>query len=201
VVVEVKQLASNAEARRAVVAQVLTYAAYLHGLERAELERAVLGGHLRRRGYESLLAAVAGEDQERSLDADAFDQGLTESLAEGRFRVVIVLDAAPAELVRLVGYLEAVTDKLLVDLVTVTAYDVNGARVLVPQRVEPERWRPEAAPAAAAPRESGYLVAGPEDFLDVLTLSSHMNKGNPPRVAWALLIPEDADLPSRPHRE
>jgi len=37
--------------------------------------------------------------------------------------------------------------------------------------------------------------------LDVLTLSSHMNKGNPPRVAWALLIPEDADLPSRPHRE
>lgn len=36
VVIEVK-LANNAEARRAVVAQVLTYAAYLHGVERADL--------------------------------------------------------------------------------------------------------------------------------------------------------------------
>src|SRR6266542_1058812 len=74
-VVEVK-LASNAEARRAVVAQVLTYAAYLHGLERAELERTVLAGQLQRRGYDGLLAAAAGDDQERSLDAEAFDQGL-----------------------------------------------------------------------------------------------------------------------------
>jgi hypothetical protein len=141
-VIEVK-LASNAEARRAVVAQVLTYAAYLHGLDRTELERTVLGGHLRRRGYDSLLAAVEGDDQERSLDTDAFDHGLAESLSEGRFRVVIVLDAAPAELVRLVGYLEAVTDKLLIDLVTVTAYDVNGARVLVPSASNPNACAPK----------------------------------------------------------
>jgi hypothetical protein len=57
--------------------------------------------------------------------------------------------------VRLVGYLEAVTDKLLIDLVTVTAYDVHGSRVLVPQRVEPERWPAEAAPSAAPSREIG----------------------------------------------
>src|SRR5262245_45474565 len=131
VVIEVK-LANNAEARRAVVAQVLTYAAYLHGVEPAMLERVVLAGHLQRRGYDSLLAAVAGDDQERSLDAEAFDHGVAESLAEGRFRVVIVLDAVPAELVRLVGYLETVTDKLLIDLVTVAAYEVNGSRILVP---------------------------------------------------------------------
>jgi hypothetical protein len=167
VVIEVK-LANNAEARRAVVAQVLTYAAYLHGVERADLERVVLGGHLQRRGYENLISAVAGDDQERSLDAQAFDQGLAESLAEGRFRIVIVLDAVPAELVRLVGYLEAVTDKLVIDLITVSAYDVNGSRILVPQRVEPERWRAEAAPTAVAPRESGYLVAGADDFLAVI---------------------------------
>jgi RecB family endonuclease NucS len=61
VIIEVK-LATNAEARRAVVAQVLTYAAYLHRVERAELERVVLGGHLQRRGYESLISAVAGDD-------------------------------------------------------------------------------------------------------------------------------------------
>src|SRR5215207_1424085 len=48
------------------------------------------------------------------------------------------------------------------------AYDVNGSRILVPQRVEPERWRPEAAPATAAPRDTGYGVPGAEDFLAVI---------------------------------
>jgi hypothetical protein len=38
--------------------------------------------------------------------------------------------------VRLVGYLESLTDKLLIDLVTVSAYRVGGSEVLVPQRVE-----------------------------------------------------------------
>jgi hypothetical protein len=167
VVIEVK-LANNAEARRAAVAQVLTYAAYLHGVEPATLERVVLAGHLQRRGYESLIAAVAGDDQERSLDAEAFDHGVATSLAEGRFRVVMILDAVPAELVRLVGYLETVTDKLLIDLVTVSAYDVNDSRILVPQRVEPERWRADAAPAPAVPRETGYLAAGADDFLAII---------------------------------
>jgi hypothetical protein len=150
-----------------VVAQVLTYAAYLHGVDRAELERVVLAGHLQRRGYDNLISAVTGDDQERSLDSEAFDQGLVESLADGRFPIVIVLDAAPAELVRLIGYLEAVTDKLLIDLVTVSAYDVNGSRILVPQRVEPERWRPDAAPSAGS-RETGYGVPGADDFRAVI---------------------------------
>jgi hypothetical protein len=90
-----QQMVLGAEARLAVVAQVLTYAAYLHGLERADLERTILSGHLQRRGYDSLASAVAGDDQERSLDTDTFDHGLAESLSEGRFRTVIVLDAAP----------------------------------------------------------------------------------------------------------
>src|SRR5215216_636908 len=53
VVVEIK-LSRNAEARRAVVAQVLTYAAHLKGLSPEALERDVLGRHLRGRGYEDL---------------------------------------------------------------------------------------------------------------------------------------------------
>jgi hypothetical protein len=48
------------------------------------------------------------------------------------FRLVIVLDSAPDELVQVVGYLELVADKIDIDLVTVIAYDVNGSRVLVP---------------------------------------------------------------------
>src|SRR5215212_4739002 len=48
-IVEVK-LARNSEARRAVVAQVLTYAAHLRGLDPRVVERDVLGRHLRGRG-------------------------------------------------------------------------------------------------------------------------------------------------------
>src|SRR3954452_15187900 len=51
--IEIK-LSRNAEARRAVVAQILTYAAYLRGLDINTLERDVLGPHLQKRNYESL---------------------------------------------------------------------------------------------------------------------------------------------------
>ena len=49
VVIEIK-LSRNAEARRAVVAQILTYAAHLKGLSPETVERDVLGRHLRGRG-------------------------------------------------------------------------------------------------------------------------------------------------------
>lgn len=58
-IIEIK-LAKNPEARRAVVAQILTYAAYLRGLDVPTLEREILGGHLQKRGYASLAGAIAG---------------------------------------------------------------------------------------------------------------------------------------------
>jgi RecB family endonuclease NucS len=79
VVVEVK-LARNAEARRAVVAQVLTYAAYLRGLDPATLEQQVLGRHLAQRGYQSLADAVAANDQEGAFEPATFAASLAESL-------------------------------------------------------------------------------------------------------------------------
>ena len=96
VVVEVK-LARNAEARRAVVAQALAYAAYLHGLTPAELEQDVLAGHLQQRGYSSLVAAVSADDQAGEFDADAFTAALAEHLSVGSARIVFVLDSAPPE--------------------------------------------------------------------------------------------------------
>ena len=93
-IIEVK-LARNSEARRAIVAQVLTYAAYLNGLDPGVLERDVLGRHLRDRGYADLVGAVAVNDQMGSFDAASFSDGLAVSLSEGRFRLVLVLDDAP----------------------------------------------------------------------------------------------------------
>jgi hypothetical protein len=136
VILEVK-LASNSEARRAVVAQVLAYAAALRGLTPRELD-SVLAGRLPQ-GVEQVADAVAAADQEGTFSRADFDQALGESLTAGRFRLVLVLDSAPPDLVRLVGYLESITDTgLLVDLVTVTQYDIAGSQILVPQRIEPE---------------------------------------------------------------
>jgi hypothetical protein len=129
VVIEIK-LARNAEARRAVMAQVLTYAAYLRGMDSKTLQESVLGAHLRRRNLDSLAGAVAAEDQERTFDQAAFSDGLERSLEAGQFRLVVVLDEAPQELVRLADYLDSGADKLIIDLITVSAYEVGGARVL-----------------------------------------------------------------------
>ncbi len=101
-VIEVK-LARNSEARRAVVARVLTYAAFLHGMDVATLERDVLGRQLRDRGYDSLAGAISADDQEGAFESEEFAAALTANLATGAFRLVLVLDDAPDELVRLVG--------------------------------------------------------------------------------------------------
>src|SRR5215472_13882017 len=63
VIIEVK-LAGNSEARRAVVAQVLSYAGYLQGLDPEQLESQVLG--------KSVLAAVQAGDQQHAVDAEDF---------------------------------------------------------------------------------------------------------------------------------
>ncbi|MDP9364532.1 MAG: hypothetical protein M3Q10_09975 [Chloroflexota bacterium] len=169
VVLEIK-LARNAEARRAVVAQILTYAAFLRGLDPGTLERDVLGPHIRKLGHDGLAAAVEADDQEGAFDPTAFAGGLAASLDEGRFRLVLVLDEAPEELARLVGYLGSVADKLLIDLVTVTSYDIGGSQVVVPQRIDPER-RPAPGPSASPAHvktttAKSWSSEGAQGFLD-----------------------------------
>ena len=57
-------------------AQVLAYAAYLHGLTPTALENDVVGTRLRARGYEILADAVRAMDQEGSFDDEVFAEGL-----------------------------------------------------------------------------------------------------------------------------
>ena len=159
VVIEVK-LAGNAESRRAVVAQVLSYAGYLQGLDPEQLESQVLG--------RPVLAAVQAGDQQHLVDAEDFRDGLARSLAEGSFRLVIVLDSAPDELVQVVGYLQSVTDKIDIDLVTVSAYTVAGSQVLVPQRIDPGRRSRELSDAQVTARQAGTLYRGSDEFRAVI---------------------------------
>lgn len=147
-IIEVK-LKKNPESRRAVVAQALAYAAWLHGATVEELEGEILGSYL---GGKRLADALGEADPEGALDHHDFYSNLATHLADGSFRLVIVLDDAPAQLVRLTGYLETVTtERIAVDLVTVRAYEVNGAQVLVPQRIDPDR-EPEHEPLQPSDR-------------------------------------------------
>lgn len=170
VVIEVK-LKRNNEAKRAVVAQTLGYAAYLHGVTVEELEEDILAQPKHLGGRK--LADVIEETDANSIDRDEFYENLTQHLAEGSFRLVIVLDEAPEYLVRLMGYLETITtDRISIDLVTVSAYEVNGAQILVPQRIDPEREpEREVAPVGSRrrskfARDSGLFRESLVDLAD-----------------------------------
>ncbi len=147
-IIELK-LASNAEARRAVVAQVLSYAAFLDHMAYDDLEERILGDHLRRRDFTSLAAAGRAAAQGQ-FDETRFREAVAKNLSEGRLRLVLVLDAIPRELPRLVSYLEGIAPNLLIDLVAVGSYSVAGELVVVPHRVEPERRPAEIAATSAA---------------------------------------------------
>lgn len=187
-IIEIK-LAQNAEARRAVIAQVLTYAAHLRG-ETPESVAEILNDHLSRRGFRSLLDAALSIDQIDEIDTDEFERGLAHSLRSGGFRLVLVLDQAPPELVKLVGFLEAVTSELVIDLITVASYQIDESRIIVPRRVDPER---ELGTVAVAPRgpaqtpSKGMFYRGPDEFLASIEDAEENDRPSLRRLAnWAL---------------
>jgi hypothetical protein len=185
VVIEIK-LAANSEARRAVVTQVLAYAAYLHGRTPEEFERSILARHLRERGVPGLWDAVTAS-QQAGAERDGFEAGLAEALRTGQLRVVIVLDRAPRELIELIGFLEVVAERLTVDLITVSKYDIGGSTILVPQRVDPERRKVEEPTSTRATgADGGYLSEGPDDFVAMIDRALPEEQQKLRRlIAWA----------------
>ncbi len=111
----------------------------MQGLDATAL-RDTVASQLHAAGFQTIEEAAAANDDEGTLDPDRFREALDAHLAEGRFRLVLVLDEAPTDLVRLIGYLESITtDRIVVDLVTVAQFDVGDRTVLLPQRIDPER--------------------------------------------------------------
>ena len=165
VIIEVK-LARNAEARRAIVSQVLAYAAFLHGYDVEALEQGPLHGSLA--GYGSISGAVSVQDQEGAVDAAEFVPALQEHLDAGRFRLVLVLDAVSSELERIIAYLDSVTlQTLTIDLITINVYEVNGVQIALPQRVSPDIGG-TAVPAAVRRSAASRSVRseGPDAFIE-----------------------------------
>jgi hypothetical protein len=187
-VVEIK-LRKNTEAKRAVVAQILTYAAYLKGQEPEQVEE-LLRQHLVRRDIASVEAAAASADQSGEFDVTTFREGFTSSLAAGSFRLVLVLDDAPSELVQLVGYLESVSTGVVLDLVTVSSFELGDEQILVPQRVDPDRFRDVVAarippPSPARKRE----VDGSEAFEEAIERAPAEDRPSLRRLLdWARML-------------
>jgi hypothetical protein len=164
-VIEVK-LARNAEARRAVISQALAYASYLFGSSLEDVERNILASHLAQRGYTSLADAIVHTAQDISFDESEFRSALSKSLAEGRFRLIFVLDSAPDELVSLASFLEAISDKLVIDLIGVGSFNVGGSQIIVPQRITPEarKTAAEQRQAEGSPAAKGIYTRGSAEF-------------------------------------
>ena len=162
VIIEVK-LARNAEAKRAIVAQALAYAASLRGWQVGDLEEGPLQGYLKSQGHQSILEAVQAQDQYSAVDAETFAETMQQYLATGAFRLVLLLDETSAELERLIAYLDAVTrSTITIDLITVSRYKVGGMEVALPQRVSPET---DVTSTTTRPTPSqGELSDGPEVF-------------------------------------
>ena len=191
VVIEVK-LAKNSEARRAVVAQILTYASYLHGLDASDLETTILGSHLQTRNYMNLADAVQSNDQQGSFDYEQFHAGLKNSLNEGRFRLVMVLDDAPEELVHLSGYLQLISDRILIDLVRVSSYEIHGSRVLVPQRVDAENPQLKSGSPPPLRPVQGQYSPGSELFEKAIGSAPAEDRANLNRLAqWAKSLEQE----------
>jgi hypothetical protein len=85
------------------VAQILSYAAGPHGMTVDEFEGTVLAKCL---AGHSLVDRIRDAAQAEAVDADELRQNVHDTLQSGGFRLVLVLDQAPPDLVRLVGYLE-----------------------------------------------------------------------------------------------
>jgi hypothetical protein len=192
VLIEVK-LRNNAESRRAVVSQVLAYAAAVHGTTAAEFEQN-LSKHLNGRQLHDVVRDAA---QAEAPEAAEFYATLDSTLQDGDVRVVLVLDHAPQDLIKLVGYLEAVTHGLSIDLITVTSYQVADRMVVVPQRQEPDRparLEPTTPTSRALPAQTTGKVRGLDAFAERVETAPAIHRPTLDLfVDWAKRV-SDADL-------
>ena len=184
VIIEVK-LASNYEARSGIVSQILYYAAFLRGKSLASLERQI-SNLAKGSEHPTIFEAVQAQGHIGADDTESFNSSLQYHLERGDFRLVFALDGIPAELERIVAYLDSFTSEITIDLVTVEIYEVNGAQVAVPRRVVPD---PGAAAQVAAPtqtRSSGVRTEGADAFNDsILNVSGEPREGFDQLIAWA----------------
>jgi hypothetical protein len=128
--VEVKK-GSNSDIRRKVIGQMLDYAANAVAYWPVEDIRAKFETRCENNGEDSeeSLIALLGEDQ----DIDEFWQRVKTNLQAGRIRMVFLADSIPAELRRVVEFLNEQMDPAEVLAIEVKQFIGKGMRTLVPR--------------------------------------------------------------------
>ena len=138
-VVECK-LKANSEIRRWVVGQVLAYAAGLWRLPFEELDAAFIA-----RAGEPVSAKIGALAREAGgdFDEEPFRRTVSATLAAGRFRLVIAVDAITDELKRIVEYLDDHTVADVEVLALELGYAADGdVELLIPAVYGADRLRP-----------------------------------------------------------
>ncbi len=159
---EVK-LRRNAEIRREVIAQALSYAAFLEGMDSEAFTEQVVNPYLQFRGRTELLgqplpriaAALAGSE----VDDDEFLSTLESALAEGSFRILIAVDEVHPQLRKSVAYIHnhAAFDLFVVEIAVFRSED-GEHEVLQPRLLD-------YSPAVARRSGGTRFDRTPEDFL------------------------------------
>ena len=121
------KLAANPESKRKVIGQILEYAAYLWEMTYEDVDSRVrqkLGNSLANIVEE----AVAGEWNEES-----FREGVKNSLAQGIFMLIILVDEINEELRRIIRYINESSDTVFsFHALEVKRFQSQGIEVLVP---------------------------------------------------------------------
>ena len=121
------KLASNPESKRKVIGQILEYAAYLWGMSYEQVDEGVK----KRRGKplsELMKVAVASE-----WDEPSFQDGISETLRNGAFILIVVVDELNDELRRIIRYVnECSTSGYSLHALEVRRFRNKGVDMLVP---------------------------------------------------------------------
>ncbi len=122
------KLAANPESRRKVIGQILEYASYLWGMSYREVDSQV--ERLKGKSLTELIEeAVAGE-----WDRANFEEGITQSLANGSFTLIIVVDEINDELRRIIRYINECSKSIFsLHALEVHRFQAGGIQILVPQ--------------------------------------------------------------------
>jgi len=123
-IIETK-LATNPEAKRAVIGQILEYAAFLHGRELDWLDAIV-------RKERNGVGIMEHFEKEPDWDKEEFEQNLRDSLQEGSFILFIVVDEMNPDLKRTINYMNDVLGVRIYALELRYFKDKSGMEILVP---------------------------------------------------------------------
>ena len=129
--VEVKR-STNPQIRREVVGQMLDYAANGTAYWRLDALRASFEANCENQGLDPE-AEIASLLEEEEADPEGFWQRVRENLRSGKMRMVFIADEIPAELQRIVEFLNEQMDPAEVLAIEIKQYTKGNLRTLVPR--------------------------------------------------------------------